>query len=277
MAGENEDPEEHEGQEYLDVGDCRADEGLEEPELLEHLEVEQQLLGGVHDQWEAEEGQSVLFPVLLVVWHLQRGVLDAKGEVERVREESHQVDPVHEAGEVRASLEPQLFDLEAHQQQGGEHAHRVASQDHRCHEDVHLDEEGDEEADGVANQHVLVHLPRVSVLEIDDVPDGFLLADVAFSFLDDVEGQVREVKAGHREFGLQSRVVAAAHDLSVLVDVLLDVLDLALEEQESQIQEQALNRVLPSVCQLLLLQILVDGITGSLTEFVIRMRIREAL
>lgn len=275
LTGENEDPEEHEGKENLDIRKRGADQRLEEAELLEHLEVEQELLGCVHDQREAQESERVLNPVLLVIWHLQRWILDAQRKVERIREEAHQVNPVHETGKICASLQPQLLDLESHEQKGGQHADGVAREDDRRDEDVHLDEEGDEEADGVADEHVLVDLLGVCVLEVDDVTNRFLLPDVAVGLLYDIKDEVRQVEAGHREVGLQSWVVAATHDLSVLVDVVLDVLDLALEEEESQVQEEALDLMFPAVGQSLLLHVLIDGVAGILAELVVRVRVWE--
>jgi hypothetical protein len=187
LTRENEDPEKHEGKENLDVCDGCADQRLEQAELLEHLEVEQELLGCVHYQGEAQESERIFCPVLLVVWHLQGRILNTQREVEGIREEAHQINPVHETGKVSAPLQPQLFNFKSHQQQGSEHADSIAGEDDWCHEDVHLDEERNKEAEGVADKHVLVHLLGVCVLEVNYVTQSFLLPDVTVCFLYDLQ------------------------------------------------------------------------------------------
>lgn len=134
LAGEDEDPEEHEGKENLDLRKCCAHEWLEQTELFEHFEVEQEFLRCVHYQGEAQKSQRILNPVLLVIWHLQPRILNTKRKVEWVGEEAHQIDPVHEARKIGATLNPELFNFKSHQQKGGEHAKSVAHKDHWLYE-----------------------------------------------------------------------------------------------------------------------------------------------
>lgn len=62
-----------------------------------------------------------------------------------------------------------------------------------------------------------------------------------------------------------------------MVDILFDVINLSLKEEESHVKEQALNIVINSFGQLLLLKISVNGVTFTLSEFVHFMQIWEGL
>lgn len=131
----------------------------------------------------------------------------------------------------------ELDDLESHQEQGGEHAEAVTGQDNRFDEAVHLDEEGNEESKAIAKKHPNVDLPSVSVLEVNNVPQDLLLADVSLGFLDDVQDEVGQVVVIEVEILLTGITVATRLDLPVLVNILFNVIYLPLEKEKSHVKE----------------------------------------
>jgi len=135
------------------------------------------------DQWETQKSQRVLHPILPVIWHHKIRITDSQSKVERVKEEAHNVNPVHSTFEVVQSLKLKLLNLKSHQKQRSEQAHGVANNDNESHETIHLDEEWNEESKTVADKHPTGHGYSAFVLPVNNVSNQFLVSNITISLL----------------------------------------------------------------------------------------------
>ena len=84
-------------------------------------------------------------------------------------------------------------------------------------ENIQQDEERNEKANAISNEHKKVDFARVLILVVNDMSNDLLLANIAVRLFNDVENHVRQVVVRLSKFGHDAWIVAAGHDFAVLV------------------------------------------------------------
>lgn len=277
MAGEYENPEEHEGKEHCDVLEGLRDQMHEQAEALEHLEVEEQLHRSVEDDREAQHSQQVVDGLLLEGRDLLRWIDHSEAEVGEVGDEAENVDPVEEALEVGVALNLHLLNLESEKEQAGEEAHDVTSDDGIVLLPRQLHEEGNKEAKAIEHEHSEGILPCLErILVISNESQQPLVSDVTFGLLEDTGGKDASIVGGPGECWLLF-VVDLVIKLALLIHVLLDVLHLLLEVVLSHVEHQAVDRAVSAFGEGMPCQGLLGDLIGAASEHVLWLLVLEAL
>lgn len=171
-----------------------------------------------------------------------------------------------------------MLDLEPHEKQWSEHTHSIADEYDGLDENVHLNEEWNEKADWVANEHKPVDLLGIFVLEVDYMAEYFLLTDVTISLFDDIQDHVWQIIVCLSELGHDALVVAAGHDFTIWIRMLFNVLNFLLKYVEAHIKEQALDLMILAIVKWIgLLQEKIYSVIRILSKLVILMQVWESL